>query len=77
MRNSHKQSIGNDSIQTKIVDHLVHSMNKTVTKCNLILHKKINTLKFSSGLGNIKYGLRSSSGDFSGVATGALSYVSM
>lgn len=40
--------------------------------------RKVNTLKFSSGLGNIKNGLRSSSGDFSGVATGAaLSYVSM
>lgn len=40
--------------------------------------RKVNTLKFSSGLGNIKNGLTSSSGDFSGVETGAaLSYVSM
>jgi len=33
--------------------------------------RKLNTFKFSSGLGNIKNGLRSSSGGFSGVAIGA------
>jgi hypothetical protein len=33
--------------------------------------RRLNTFRFSSGLGNIKNGLRSSSGGFSGVAIGA------
>lgn len=54
-----------------------HEKNRMYMKL-VIRTRQLYTLKFSSGLGNIKNGFRSSSGGFSGVETAAaLSYVSM